>query len=102
MTAVAVAALVVAPAFAQSPGSPAGAKKCRRVTKRSASLCRSPKCMTPAREANIRECNTLAAKTYQVRDSNWPILITEPAWYSMASQSEAGYPQAKQGASDKV
>jgi hypothetical protein len=60
MMAAVLAAPVVAPACAQSPmpfDSPA--------------LMR----MTPPREAAIRECNAVAAKTYPIKDSNWPILM---------------------------
>jgi hypothetical protein len=31
--------------------------------------------MDAGREAAIRDCNAQAAKTYQIRDSNWPILM---------------------------
>jgi len=54
MTAAILAALLGAPAFAQSPG-----------TGQKAQL---------GRDGVLRECNAEAAKAYPLKDSNWPIL----------------------------
>jgi hypothetical protein len=76
MMAAALAALVVSPAFAQSPSPRIGAKAQSGDEAFGQVMPFSfPMHMTPAREAAIRECNATAAKTYQVRDSNWPILM---------------------------
>jgi len=48
MMAAALVTLVSAPAFAQSP--------------------------VAQRDAAIRDCNAVAAKSYPIRDSNWPVL----------------------------
>jgi hypothetical protein len=75
MTAV-LAALVVAPAFAQSPSPRIGSKAQSGHEAFGLGMPFSfPMHMTPAREAAIRECNATAAKTYHVRDSNWSILM---------------------------
>jgi len=85
--AAALAAVVVVPASAQSPGSRTGKMRSGHEAFGVVTPFGSPTemRMTPARDAAIRECNGLAAKTYQVRDSNWPILMYRAC---MAQHSE--------------
>ena len=81
MIAAAVATLVTAPALAQNytpaPGvgdiqanRPAGRPVHHRGALSAYGAVQSP---FAGREESIRECNTIAAKTYAVRDSNWSL-----------------------------
>jgi hypothetical protein len=104
----AVAALLASPALAQSPAPapgtgdiqthrPGSAHFNKRAPSRSSADPLSAfAAVTPfgspvaepsgGREASIRQCNTEAAKTYAVRDSNWSLFVYRAC---MAQHSQA-------------
>ena len=89
MLATAVAALLATPAFAQSPQATHRAQS--RQSAESAFNAVTPyqdpmPVAGGGRDAAIRECNGMAAKTYQIRDSSWPMMLYRScmAWHGQA------------------
>ena len=93
MLAAAVAALLTAPAFAQSTGPAPGTGHRAQPRHQAESSFNAvapfdnPMPVTGSgRDAAIRECNAMAAKTYLIRDSSWPMFLYRScmAWHGLA------------------
>ena len=91
MVATAVAALLVTPAFAQSPGSPHKAQARHKAESSFNAVTPTPfddpmPVSGSGRDAAIRECNAMAAKTYWIRDSSWPMFLYRSCmtWHGQA------------------